>query len=237
MDELTLEAQGLLLRMWCVCNQRGNIPDDAEEIARLTRCRVQSVSQCYPQCKRFFKLRDGLLYSKRMETEKAKSEIASANAQRRYSKDTYPVENPNSNASGIASRIAKKVRGQERKRAEGEREENARGAAPLALHELASAKPRPPALNQHSGSNTSSDANIPDGLTDLQYAIHALNAADVRANDSLRDQTAQAIGFVVKIEGCDAPGATRRIRDRMRAAQARGKTVNEFWFEDGHWQG
>ena len=50
-DELSLEAQGLLLRMWCVCSQRGNIPEDPEEIARLTRCRLQDVLKCQSLCK------------------------------------------------------------------------------------------------------------------------------------------------------------------------------------------
>jgi len=65
-DELSLDAQGLLVRMWCVCNQRGNIPADPEEIARLTRCKLQCVLQCHLQCQKFFRLQDGLLYSERM---------------------------------------------------------------------------------------------------------------------------------------------------------------------------
>ena len=47
-DELSLEEQGLLVRMWCVCSQRGSIPGDPEEIARLTRCKLQSVLKCHP---------------------------------------------------------------------------------------------------------------------------------------------------------------------------------------------
>ncbi len=108
-DALTLEAQGLLVRMWCVCSQRGNIPEDPEEIARLTRCKRQIVSQCASHCKPFFKLRDGLLYSERMEREKEKSETARANAEKRYKKGTRTPEYANGTANGIASGTAKGV--------------------------------------------------------------------------------------------------------------------------------
>jgi uncharacterized protein YdaU (DUF1376 family) len=127
-DELSLEAQGLLLRMWCVCSQRGNIPDDPEEIARLTRCKLQSVSHCHSQCKRFFKSRNGLLYSERMEREKAKSEQARANAGRRYRKETYAPAYANGSANGSANGNAKsptqKAREPESRKAESQRPEN-----------------------------------------------------------------------------------------------------------------
>jgi hypothetical protein len=106
-DELSLEAQGLLLRMWCVCSQRGNIPQDLEEIARLTRCKLQSVLKCYPQCKKLFELRQGSLFSARMEDEKAKSELARVNAEKRYRKETYTPANAKVCAIGAADGNAK----------------------------------------------------------------------------------------------------------------------------------
>ncbi len=106
-DELTLEAQGLLVRMWCVCSQRGNVPEDPEEIARLTRCKSQRVLQCYSQCKPFFMVRDGLLYSGRMEREKAKSEKARANAEKRYRNESHTQEHANGRANGTANGAAK----------------------------------------------------------------------------------------------------------------------------------
>jgi hypothetical protein len=36
-DDLTLEAQALLARMWCVGSQSGSIPADIEEVARRQR--------------------------------------------------------------------------------------------------------------------------------------------------------------------------------------------------------
>jgi uncharacterized protein YdaU (DUF1376 family) len=112
-DELSLEAQGLLLRMWCVCSQRGNIPNDPEEIARLTRCKLQCVSQCQSQCKTFFELRDGLLYSRRMEREKEKSDKARSNAEKRYSNGDSAQVDLNGSANGSANRTAQKARKQD----------------------------------------------------------------------------------------------------------------------------
>jgi hypothetical protein len=85
-DELPLEAQALLVRMWCVCNQSGSLPDDVEEVARLTRCRLSSCLLSYPLCKRFFESRGGLLFSNRMEAEKLRSEVARTNAGKRLKK-------------------------------------------------------------------------------------------------------------------------------------------------------
>lgn len=86
-DSIPREAEGLLIRMWCVCNTRGFIPADPKEIARLTCCDSQYVSQCVSHCVSFFEERDGNLYSHRMEREKAKSDSARKSAEARYSKN------------------------------------------------------------------------------------------------------------------------------------------------------
>jgi hypothetical protein len=104
-DKLPLDAQGLLVRMWCVCNLQGFIPDDIEEIARLTRSRLQSCSLSYPLCKQFFLLRGGQLFSRRMEAEKEKSRIARENARKRV--------RANGSADGSANGSAQKARGPE----------------------------------------------------------------------------------------------------------------------------
>jgi len=113
-DALPLEAQGLLVRMWCVLNQRGSIPDNSEEIARLTQCKLQSVLHCHSQCRSFFRLQDGKLYSARMEAEQAKSEAARVNASKRYDRGTYrnPIANgtANGSANGSAKSPAQKAR-------------------------------------------------------------------------------------------------------------------------------
>lgn len=121
-DAITLEAQGLLVRMWCVCSQRGTLPDDIDEIARLTRCKLQVVQQCFSQCKVFFELRDGLLYSHRMEVEKEKSERSRKNVQKRYpspistngsslcTSTGSSTSNSNGNANRITSGITQKAR-------------------------------------------------------------------------------------------------------------------------------
>jgi len=117
-DALPLEAQGLLVRMWCVCNQRGAIPDDTGEIARLTQCKLQDVLRCYSLCKGFFQSSDGILRSIRMDAEKARSEIARTNAAKRYVKDARQPRT----ANGIANSTAQKVRDSESSESESESE-------------------------------------------------------------------------------------------------------------------
>ncbi len=218
-DELPLEAQGLLLRMWCVCSQRGNIPDDAEEIARLTRCKLQDVSQCYSQCKRFFKLQDGLLRSERMEAEKAKSETARANAQRRYSKKTHPAENANGNANGIASPTAQKVREQESKSTEGERAGDARVARSAPPHSVPSTVELPPVSDEA-----------------MRAARRFFKEMKATASPSRLNIAAQAHDFEARRLG-SMEQAEARILKAAKAAQQRGDVKNwAFWFEDDGWK-
>ena len=99
-QNLSLEAQGLLVRMWCICHIDGSLPADEEELSILLRCKRQCVSQCYWQCKPFFELRGDRLISPRMEREKAKSELARKNSQVRYNKPTYKIGTANGTANG-----------------------------------------------------------------------------------------------------------------------------------------
>ena len=109
-QKLPLEAQGLLLRMWCACHIDGCIPSDPEELAVLIRCKLQSVLLSYPLCKQFFELRGGMLYSPRMEREKEKSAIARANAQSKHNKGGSAIGSANSSADGKANSPAQKAR-------------------------------------------------------------------------------------------------------------------------------
>jgi hypothetical protein len=93
-DSLPLEARTVLLAMWCLCHIEGACPADPEEIARKTRLPSPAVTKYIPQLSGFFELRNGRLYSHRMEQEKLKSEAARTKAQRRW----HP-----SNANGNAS--------------------------------------------------------------------------------------------------------------------------------------
>jgi hypothetical protein len=85
-DAIPREAEALLVRMWCICHREGSCPVDVETLARKTQCSHQYVAQFKPQCEPFFELRDGKLYSRRMEDEKRRSEQAKENANKRYSK-------------------------------------------------------------------------------------------------------------------------------------------------------
>jgi uncharacterized protein YdaU (DUF1376 family) len=237
-DDLSLEAQGLYVRMLCVCNQRGNIPADPEEIARLTRCKPQSVLQCHSQCKPLFKLQGELLFSEAMEADKAKSEAARANAEKRYSKGTYQQEPANGIASDPANRTAKKVRKIEREKREGETEEDAHGAeSPPTPHEPVLVDSEQPAQHEQNEQDFNSQAGFPSGLTyQREYATHLLDAIGVPPSNSLRKMVGSAIGFVARDEVCTTETAAVRLLDRMRGAQARGETRWYFWLEDGKWK-
>jgi uncharacterized protein YdaU (DUF1376 family) len=75
-DSIPLEAQAVLLRMWCLCNIDGFCPAEPEEIARKTRLSFPVVAKHCEQLTPFFELADGRLYSRRMQEEKRKSESA-----------------------------------------------------------------------------------------------------------------------------------------------------------------
>jgi uncharacterized protein YdaU (DUF1376 family) len=83
-DAMPREAEALLVRMWCICHREGSCPVDVETLARKTQCSQEYITQFKPQCQAFFELRDGKLYSRRMEEEKLRSEQARKNANKRY---------------------------------------------------------------------------------------------------------------------------------------------------------
>ena len=80
LDDMPRESEGLLIRMWCVCNIEGSCPADPEALARKTRCTLAYVLHSVLHCAKFFDLRDGRYYSARMEREKllsmARSRVA-----------------------------------------------------------------------------------------------------------------------------------------------------------------
>jgi uncharacterized protein YdaU (DUF1376 family) len=85
-DAMPREAEGLLLRMWCICHREGSCPADIETLARKTQCSREYVSKFKAECEQFFELREGRLYSLRMEEEKRRSEQARQNANKRFGK-------------------------------------------------------------------------------------------------------------------------------------------------------
>jgi uncharacterized protein YdaU (DUF1376 family) len=87
-DALPREAEALLLRMWCICHREGSCPADLETLARKTQCSQEYVSKFKAECEQFFELREGRLYSLRMEEEKRRSEQARKNANKRFAKQS-----------------------------------------------------------------------------------------------------------------------------------------------------
>jgi hypothetical protein len=80
------------------------------------------------------------------------------------------------------------------------------------------------------------EANIPDGLAPVQYAIFVTEQAAIPAGFALRDKFAGALKMLAKGEKCTLAEATRRMLIRVRAAQDAGETTNGFWLEDGRWK-
>lgn len=74
-DALPLEAQAVVVRMWCVLHRDGRISADPREISRLCRVPIEIV-QMHMQniVQMFIKDADGLLYSKRMDEEIERTE-------------------------------------------------------------------------------------------------------------------------------------------------------------------
>lgn len=80
------------------------------------------------------------------------------------------------------------------------------------------------------------EGEIPDGLTPLQYADWILEKNSIVAGFGLRDRFARTVSAISRSEAVDMQEATRRMRDRVEAAQGRGETVNAFWIDDSRWK-
>jgi uncharacterized protein YdaU (DUF1376 family) len=83
-DDLPLEAQAILLRMWCVCAVEGSCPSQPTEIARKIRVAADKVQEYFQKLADFFEIRDRRMLSHRMEKERAKSEAARESVNHRY---------------------------------------------------------------------------------------------------------------------------------------------------------
>ena len=80
------------------------------------------------------------------------------------------------------------------------------------------------------------EENIPDGMPILQYAGFVLERAHVPAGYMLKVRAGDALGMLAKEEACSLALATKRMLDRMRAAQKQGPVKWNFWFQDGDWK-
>jgi len=105
-DSMPREAEALLIRMWCICHIEGSCPNDPGELARKIRCDLHYVLQYKPHCDPLFDLRDGKLYSKRMEAEKKRSKQNSLNASERYKKKICAIGTAKRTADWITERSA-----------------------------------------------------------------------------------------------------------------------------------
>lgn len=70
-DSLSIEAQGILLRLWCLCARDGAIPDDYKTLARRAGIPPNILGKSWAQVRTFFRSEGGLLLSDRMIREQA----------------------------------------------------------------------------------------------------------------------------------------------------------------------
>jgi hypothetical protein len=91
-DGLPPEAEGLLVRMWCLCNLQGYCPSQPESLARRTLRPVDYVTRWLPHCLPFFETRGDQLVSRRMESEKRRSETNRKNARERWKSQSQKQE-------------------------------------------------------------------------------------------------------------------------------------------------
>jgi hypothetical protein len=109
----------LVVKMWCICCIEGSCPAEPEEISRKTRVPLHRVSNNVPYYQPYFQERGGRLFSKRMEREKAKSELARRNVQKRYSKGTSTESPTDGSTNGSTVRTSQKARKPESQKADG----------------------------------------------------------------------------------------------------------------------
>ena len=104
---LPLEAQGLLIRMWCSCCLDGHLPPDLEDMAVAIGAKVSQMRTHMPLLVRFFCADgSGNLVSDRMERERVKRSIiskgASKAAKMRWDREREKAASPNADANADA---------------------------------------------------------------------------------------------------------------------------------------
>ena len=68
-DSLPLEAQGILVRLWCLCSRDGVIPDDPKTLARRVAVEFSTMRKHWESLRKFFDVQEDGLHSSRMEDE------------------------------------------------------------------------------------------------------------------------------------------------------------------------
>jgi uncharacterized protein YdaU (DUF1376 family) len=124
-DKLSLEAQGILVRMWAALWMDGSLPGDVEEMARKCKVRLAPMQMHMQSLMHLFvQQRDGTWISERMERERQRSGIVSKvrhnAAKKRWNKGVAANASaqPDANApakgdpNGDAKRMQSEVRGQ-----------------------------------------------------------------------------------------------------------------------------
>lgn len=72
-DQIHLEAQGILIRLWCLCWRSGAIPDSPETLALRTKVEVKTMRKHWPVLRSFFVETSAGMVSERMEKERNES--------------------------------------------------------------------------------------------------------------------------------------------------------------------
>jgi hypothetical protein len=123
-DDLPLEAQAILVRMWCVVSMDGFIPADESEIARRCRLKADQVLHLHLHLQKllqfFVPFAEGLLTSERMQREqehsKQLSAIRSDAARHKHSKRVAAIAPANVDANGPAKTMQSESKSESNKK-------------------------------------------------------------------------------------------------------------------------
>lgn len=76
-DSLPIEAQGILIRLWCLCWRDGEIPNDSATLSRRAMVDPKAMRRHWKALSSFFEDSNGNLISPRMERERSESRAKS----------------------------------------------------------------------------------------------------------------------------------------------------------------
>lgn len=232
-DNLPLEAQAILVRMWCALWIHGSLPGDVEELARKCLVRLGPMQMHLQSLMQFFvKQRDGTYISERQERERQRSGIVSKArhnaANRRWNKgvDAIGSAKPHANddANDDAKVHTKSMQSDARYKSSEKRD---RGEVSVVGD---GAEKTPPSKEQEPAFEV-----LPPDLHPFQYAsqiLQEIGFPEVRAN-------IQAVAAAIDCEvngGMSKGDAYQFVLAGVRSGQDEGMEINTFFFSDAKYR-
>jgi uncharacterized protein YdaU (DUF1376 family) len=237
---MTLEQEGVYLRLMCYCWREGSIPSDPEVLSRLCKGAPTTVLGLVVSCFKQHPTEPSRLIHMRLEAERVKQEAwrqKSAEGGKKSSSvrsgdktkpklDQSPsVEQPPANhqpttVTRVVEAIGNTSSSSLSSSSKGGAEPNAPPKSP------------PPAEPRYSIEET----GMPVGLDSLQYARGLLERCNIPHSFANQRAAGSAIEAYAKERGIPLHRATEALMEMAKADIARGENVSKFWFEDGKYR-